>query len=228
LIGTLPCLPGTVLTFDALHAVKRTFETVVERQADFLVCVKENASDLRQRIERILNRHPVALQQAQTEDRAHGRIEKRRVQMTAILPALTDWPHTHIACRVIRERQQIRRGQIVAESRETAIYVGSFSAHTCSPERVLALVRGHWGIENGLHHRKDRSMDEDRCRSAAGKTGRVMCCLRSLAAVVLGRAKESLSVVQRRLSRKPHLLLGLLHARSLFDWETRYRPYKLA
>jgi len=67
---------------------------------------------------------------------------------------------------------------------------------------VLKLVRGHWGIENRLHHRKDRSMDEDRCRSSAAKTGRVMCCLRSIAALVLGRANESLSVVQRRFCRK--------------------------
>jgi len=221
-------MPGSVLTFDALHAVKKTFEAVVEKQADFLVCVKDNASDLRQRLEKVLDRQPNTLPQAQTEDHAHGRIEKRSVQMAAILPAQTGWPHTHTACRVIRERQQIRRGQIVGESRETAVYIGSFAADTYSPERVLALVRGHWGIENGLHHRKDRSMDEDRCRASTGKTGRVMCCLRSIAAVVLGRAKESLSVVQRRLSRKTHLLLGLLSSASLSDWENRYKPYKLA
>jgi len=208
--------------------VKKTFEAVVAKQADFLVCVKGNASDLRQRIEKVLNRQANTLLQAQTDDRAHGRIEKRSVEIAAILPAQTGWPHTHTACRVIRERQQIRRGQTVGESREQVIYIGSFAADTYSPERVLALIRGHWGIENGLHHRKDRSMDEDRCRSAASKTGRVMCCLRSIAAVVLGRAKESLSVVQRRLSRKTHMLLGLLSCASLSDWESRYKPYKLA
>jgi predicted transposase YbfD/YdcC len=216
------------LTFDALHAVKDTFEAVVEKQADFLVCVKGNASDLRHRVEKHLNRRQKTLLRAQTVDHAHGRIEKRAVEMAAILPSQTGWPHTHTACLITRERQQIRRGQTVGESREQVVYIGSFTADAYSPEHVLALVRGHWGIENGLHHRKDRSMDEDRCRSSASKTGRVMCCLRSIAAVVLGRAKESLSVVQRRLSRKTHLLLGLLSCASLSDWESRYKPYKLA
>jgi hypothetical protein len=41
-------LPGCVLTFDALHTVHETFEmTVVGNQADYLVCVKGNAADLR-------------------------------------------------------------------------------------------------------------------------------------------------------------------------------------
>ena len=71
-------------------------------------------------------------------------------------------------------------------------------------------------------------MDEDRCRSAAHKTGRVMCCLRSIVALVLGRAKESLSVVQRRFSKKTHLILGLLSCSNLDEWERRYKPYKLA
>ena len=32
----------------------------------------------------------------------------------------------------------------------------------CSPDDLLRLFRGHWSIENSLHHVKDRSWDEDR------------------------------------------------------------------
>ena len=49
-------MPGCVLTFDALHAVKETIEAVVDKRADVLVCVKDNASDLRSRLETHLNR----------------------------------------------------------------------------------------------------------------------------------------------------------------------------
>jgi predicted transposase YbfD/YdcC len=225
----MPELPGCVMTFDALHTVKETIETVViNKLADVLICVKDNASALRCRVEKHLNRHRKTLQRAETVDHAHGRIEWRSVEMAPISPAKTGWPHTHTACRVTRERQLIRRGETVETSREQVVYIGSFSADTRSPEEVLKLVRGHWGIENRLHHRKDRSMDEDRNRASANKTGRVMCCLRSIAALILGRAKESLSVVQRRLSRKTHLLVGLFSCRSLDEWERKYKPYKTA
>jgi predicted transposase YbfD/YdcC len=225
----MPQLPGCVMTFDALHAVKETIETVVlDKQADVLICVKGNASDLQRRVEKHLNRRKKTLQRAETLDHAHGRIEHRSVEMAPISPAKTGWPHTHTACRVTRERQLIRRGEIVKTSHEQVVYIGSFSADSRSPEQVLKLVRGHWGIENCLHHRKDRSMDEDRNRASASKTGRVMCCLRSIVALVLGRAKESLNVVQRRLSGKTHLLIGLLSCGSLDEWERKYKPYELA
>jgi hypothetical protein len=40
LIKQFPELPGCVMTLDALHAVKETFETVVDQEADFLICIK--------------------------------------------------------------------------------------------------------------------------------------------------------------------------------------------
>lgn len=214
---------------DALHAVRKTFEMAVTgARADVLVCVKDNASNLRSRVERMINRQSRSALRAETAELSHGRFETRSVEMIPVLPEQTGWPHTHVACRVTRQRQKIRRGEIVETSHEKAIYVGSFAANTYSPAQVLQLIRGHWGIENKLHHRKDRSMDEDRCRASASKTGRVMCCLRSIAAMVLGRAKESLSVVQRRFSRKTHLILALLSCTSLAQWERTCKPYKLA
>ncbi|MBN2452102.1 MAG: hypothetical protein JXR77_17070, partial [Lentisphaeria bacterium] len=64
-------------------------------------------------------------------------------------------------------------------------------------------------------------MDEDRNRASGKGCARVMCCIRSIAAPVLGRAKESISVVWRRLSGKVHLLLGLQSCSSLQEWEQR-------
>jgi len=219
-------LPGCVLTFDALHTVRKTFEmTVVGNQADYLVCVKGNAADLRRTVERVLRHGTGHLQCARTVDKGHGRIETRDIEMISTTPAETDWPHTHTVCRVTRRREVRRRGQTVKTSCEQVCYVASFAATTYTPEKVLGLVRGHWSIENGLHHRKDRSMDEDRNRASQKGCGRVMCCIRSIAALVLGRATESLSVVQCRLRGKAHLVLGLLSCHSIEEWERLYKPY---
>lgn len=40
--------------------------------------------------------------------------------------------------------------------------VTSLPPERCGPADLLGLFRGHWSIENSLHHVKDRSWDEDR------------------------------------------------------------------
>jgi len=203
-------------------------KTVIETTGDFLVQVKGNTPDLRRRVRHALKKNQPDVQRARTIDAEHGRIEMRGIELVSTSPTETKWPHTHTVCRVTREREVVRRGQTVNRSREEALYVGSFAATSYSPEQVLHLTRAHWSIENGLHHRKDRSMDEDRCRAAERGIGRVMCCVRSITALALGRAKESFSVVRRRFSRKTHLILGLLFCKSLGEWEHSYKPYRLA
>jgi hypothetical protein len=44
--------------------------------------------------------------------------------------------------------------------------------------------------------------------------------------MVMQRTSEQTSVVQRRFSAKPHLVLGLLACRSIEQWEQAYAPYK--
>jgi predicted transposase YbfD/YdcC len=57
------------------------------------------------------------------------------------------------------------RGRV---STETVYLVTSLPAAEAGPQRLLALARAHWGIENRLHHVRDVSMDEDRCRVRSG------------------------------------------------------------
>ena len=216
------------MTLDALHAVKETFETVVDQEADFLICIKGNAADLKRKLNKHLDKNKKKLLRAETLEKGHGRIEYRSVEMTGILPWQTGWPHTHTVCRVIRKRKKVRRGKVISESYEEVLYVGSFTIKKHTPEKVLGFSRGHWGIENSLHHRKDRSMDEDRNRASASKSGRTMCYLRSIAALIFNRSKESLSVIQRRISKHTHLLVRLLSSTSLNEWERHSKPYKLA
>lgn len=216
------------MTFDALHAVRETLEkTVAGSRADYLVCVKGNTPGLRRSLERSLLRRSGEVRRARTVEKGHGRIEIREIEMAPTSPVETGWPHTHVVCRVTRDRETVRRGQAVSRSREQVYVVGSFPANSRTPEEVLKLTRGHWNIENGLHHRKDRSMDEDRNRAGGRGIGRVMTCMRSLAALVVGRSTQSASEVQRRLSTKINLVLRLLFCRSLAEWERSYRPYKL-
>ena len=94
--------------------------------------------------------------------------------VSAEVVAHLGWPGAAQVARIWRER---RIGDKV--SAEIAYFVTSLSASKAGPDRLLALVRGHWGIENRLHHVRDVSMDEDRCRVRAG--GRALASIRNLA-----------------------------------------------
>ena len=94
------------------------------------------------------------------------------------------WPGAAQVARIWRER---RIGDKV--STEVAYIVTSLDAAEAPPARLLALVRAHWGIENRLHHVRDVSMDEDRCRARIG--GRALTCLRNLTlAMIHGRGLD--------------------------------------
>ena len=84
-----------------------------------------------------------------------------------------EWPGAAQVARIWRER---RIGDKV--STETAYIVTSLDVAVAPPAYLLALNRAHWGIENRLHHVRDVSMDEDRCRARVG--GRALACLRNL------------------------------------------------
>ena len=51
---------------------------------------------------------------------------------------------------------------LASKAPEVHYYATSLPPHHASPERLAALIRGHWGIENRLHHVKDRTFLEDR------------------------------------------------------------------
>jgi predicted transposase YbfD/YdcC len=67
---------------------------------------------------------------------------------------------------------------------ETVYLITSLTRAQASPEQLLELNRGHWGIE-ALHHVRDRAFDEDRCRARKGHAPRALACLRNFAISVL-------------------------------------------
>lgn len=116
---------------------------------------------------------PPDITRAETLEKGHGRIETRRIMVSAEVVEHLGWPGAAQVARIWRER---RIGDTV--STEVAYFVTSLPASKARADRLLALVRAHWGIENRLHHVRDVSMDEDRCRVRAG--GRALASIRNL------------------------------------------------
>lgn len=68
--------------------------------------------------------------------------------------------------------------------------ITSLSREQVTPSDLLAKIRMYWGIENGLHYRRDVTLREDRTRMTKGNAGRVMACLNNLIIGYLPQARR--------------------------------------
>jgi len=115
--------------------------------------------------------------------------------------------------RVNRKVQTLRRGQVIQETNEAAFALTTFWPQEANPDRLRDLVRSHWTIENGQHHRRDRTQDEDRCPVRHPTAARNLSLFRSLAIFLFQlqrprpHAKKSLPDFQRRSHRRPGTLI---------------------
>ena len=73
-----------------------------------------------------------------------------------------------------------------------------------SPHRLLALWRGHWGIENRLHWVRGMTLDEDRSQVRTGAAPQVMAALRNMTISLLRLAQEkNIAAALRRHAAHP-------------------------
>ena len=93
----------------------------------------------------------------------------------------TRWPHVRQIGAVERHRLQVRRGQIIATEAEIRYYVTSLAPEQADAKALLTLTRGHWGIENRLHHVRDVTFDEDRSQMRSGAVAHTFAACRNLA-----------------------------------------------
>ncbi|MBN9520603.1 ISAs1 family transposase [bacterium] len=149
------------------------------------------------------------MQAATTREKGHGRVERRTITTTTWVNAyLTAWPGVAQAFRV--ERERTAEGVTTVE----VVYgITSLTRATAGAARLLGLVRAHWGIENGLHHVRDETPREDRCRVRRGHAPRVLASLRNVAVHLLRNADyPTVASATRAMNARPDLALAMLHA----------------
>ncbi|RKE22080.1 DDE family transposase [Streptomyces sp. TLI_171] len=176
-------LTGTVVTFDALHSqTEHARFLVADKQAHYIAVIKGNHPTLQQELRRLPWRE-VPLQN-RTRATAHGRDEIRRIKTCSVARGL-DFPHAVQAVQVVRRRRTLTTGKVTLER----VYgVTSLRPHQASPADLASWVRGHWGIENKIHHVRDTTFAEDASRVRTGTAPRAMASLRNLAIGALRHA----------------------------------------
>jgi hypothetical protein len=123
------------------------------------------------------------------------------------------YPGLRILARVDCEVR--KAGEVL--SAETRYFACSLDPQRVEVWELLKLIRGHWCVENSLHHVKDRWWDEDRHYLKQAGKAEAMAALRNAAISILNlvplfHPKEPIRARADRLNRDPDLAVELFTA----------------
>ncbi|MFG2126102.1 ISAs1 family transposase [Streptomyces sp. NPDC048710] len=201
-------LHGTVVTFDALHSQTAHARFLVEdKHAHYIALIKGNQPTLHQWLKALPWREVPLLDK--TRATAHGRDEIRRIKAAAV--AGIAFPHAVQAVQIVRRRRIVTTGKVTLER----IYgVTDLTAEQADATEIARRVRGHWGIENKIHHVRDTTYAEDASRVRTGTAPRAMASLRNLAigALRLGNQTNIAAGLRHhtRDANRPLITLGIM------------------
>jgi predicted transposase YbfD/YdcC len=117
-----------------------------------------------------------------------------------------DWPDVGQVFELERVRVFKDKTEV-----ETVYGLTSLGRERADAGALLGWVRGHWGIENGLHYVKDETLGEDRCRVRKGNGGQVLAAIRNAVVHLLaGVEASSKAAAPRRFAAHPEEALPLL------------------
>ena len=146
--------------------------------------------------------------EAETIEKAHGRLEIRKICTSTELNGFVRFPHCGQVAHIERYSENIKSGKI---HQETAYLITSLSPAKADPARLLSLIRGHWGIENKSHYVRDVTFDEDRSQIRKKSGPRVMATLRNFVISILRLVgHQNIARALRDIAAKPHLALNLI------------------
>jgi predicted transposase YbfD/YdcC len=176
-------LRGTVTTMDAMHTQRDFAQQILDQHGDYLMVVKENQGQLYNAIALLFDQPPwLPRQQAaeyqayRTTEKGHGRLEQRLLETSPALSSYLDWPGVGQVMRRHYRRIVLKTGEV-----STEITYGITSLHfpDVGAASLEQLWRGHWTIENRVHHVRDRTMGEDAGQIHTGHAAHALAALRN-------------------------------------------------
>ena len=201
-------IAGKDVTGDALLTQRTLATTIVERQAHYHFTVKGNQATLHRDIALLFEqRGPADFVEVAPAD--HGRLETRRIWCSTALNAYLDFPHVGQVFLIERESIKKNTGK---HSREIALGITSRTPQEASPQRVMAVNRGHWSIES-VHYIIDWNYDEDRSRIRTGFGPENITRLRRFAVGILKsfqKSAQSIAEMMRTLCFRTRLVFDYL------------------
>lgn len=179
LLATL-ALDGCIVTIDAMGTQANIAQAIRERQADYVLAVKDNQPLLADSMRDFFTQFKEAPQRTphsatETLEKDHGRIEIRRCFAFNQLECLAkpeQWPD--LKSFAIIESERCIQGQTTLERR---FYLSSLPADAT---RLLPAIRAHWSVENRLHWCMDVAFADDQMRARSGHAAHNLAILKHI------------------------------------------------
>lgn len=176
-------LKNRVVCADALHTQRALSADVLAQGGHYLWFLKDNQPTLRDDVAQFFQPPQKAAgwplpelprRVAQTLHKKHGRLEQRTLTLMADETGFLDWPGVRQVFRLERQALHLPTGQ---RSNEVVYGLTSCDPHTASADQLLTWTRQYWGIENGLHYRRDVTLREDATRISRPTLARAIAAI---------------------------------------------------
>ncbi len=195
-----------MVTIDTIACNPAIATAITERGGDYLLAVKANQPTLFAEIGRYFD-DPEARIAAHTDvDKGHGRLETRHYAVSQEVDWLSgdrrypDEPCFAKLTTIALVEARVEKAGTVTTMRRL------FLSSAVLPSQLLEqAVRGHWGIEHGLHRVPDVTFGEDQSRLRKGHGAVNMAMVRHFAinAVRLGKGKRSIKTTRKLAGWRP-------------------------
>ena len=210
-------ISGCVVTIDAMGCQTKIAKTIIDKQADYLLALKENHGLLYEDVALLFDDLAQSgftaylYEHDKTVDQGHGRVEVRQAwtiaapDLIANLRTAHKWPQLATLVKVQSERYLEDK-----HSCETRYYISSL---TTTAAAILDMTRIHWAIENSLHWVLDIAFREDECRLRKDNGAQNFAVLRHIALSLLEQddtLKVGVKNKRLRAGWDQHYLLAVL------------------
>jgi predicted transposase YbfD/YdcC len=197
-------IEGAIITIDAMGCQKEIAKTIVSRNADYVLALKDNQSDL---LQEVIDEFRFSKTDDFTQDidYGHGRIESRSCSVIRhfdLVESSTKWKGMKSIVKI--ESVRDFKGKDYRES-SVRYYISSLDK---SAQELQTIIRSHWAIENKLHWSLDVAFGEDHNRKRTSYAAQNFSLINK---IVLNLAKKEMTCK-----------LGIKSKRKIAGWDENY------
>lgn len=196
-----------VITGDAMHTQRGLAAQILAAQGDYVLPVKENQPQLYKNIQALFapeypkpgfGKTQTDFLTTQKVNKGHGRLEIRTIMTSEMLNSYATWPGLAQVYRLERQFHWRRNGSCYRSSCQVEFGITSLTRTQATPSHLLQIRRAHWGIETGLHYRRDVTLKEDATRMTLGNAAKVMASINNLVLALIRQANFHNAAQARR------------------------------